>query len=67
MRPDRFLTVLFILALVHPAWAYLDPAVGSALMQGVLWLCALLAAGWYRLRGLFSRRPEDDRDPPPSA
>ena len=51
------------------AWAYLDPSTGSMVISAVVGLFASLVLAvrtyWYKLKGLFRRRPaameDDDR------
>ena len=54
-----FLLVLFLLPV--PAMAYLDPTTGSMLISAIVGLFASLVLAfktyWYRLKGLFKRKP----------
>jgi len=52
-------------AIAPPAYAYLDPGAGSALLQAIVGGAALVAAvvahRWNQLRGWFTRRGTRDR------
>lgn len=57
------LYVALVLALTSaPAYAYLDPGTGSALIQGLIAVVAgvgvTLKLYWHRIKGFFSRRSE---------
>ena len=61
-RPSRIQTALFLavlLAWIAPAHAYLDPATGSILLQGLIagvaGLVVVLRLYWQRLKALFRR------------
>lgn len=57
---------LYISCVSLPAEAYLDPNVGSMLLQGIL--AGLAAAGlviktyWYRIKAFFKREPAASED-----
>ena len=62
--------LLLCVALSLPAWAYLDPATGSVVVQAVLAALAGVAlffhkvkAGFYRLFGI-KKKPEEKPTPP---
>lgn len=64
-RNIRYLAVL-ILGLVMlplPAMAYLDPTTGSMIISAIVGLFASLVLAiktyWYRLKGFFTRKPEE--------
>ena len=65
---SRSLLVAAVLVLSsRSAWAYLDPGMGSLLLQGLL---ATLAAGaaavslfWHRITSFFRRRPRPPAPP----
>jgi len=61
-RPSRIQTAMFLavlLAWIAPAHAYLDPATGSILLQGLIagvaGLVVVLRLYWQRLKALFRR------------
>jgi hypothetical protein len=62
---------LYIAGLSLPAHAYLDPNIGSMLLQGIL--AGLAAAGlviktyWYRIKGFFSKQPGEPEEAAPEA
>lgn len=58
-----FLYVLFLSMLPSPAMAYIDPGMGSMIVQGLI---AAIATGllffklwWLRIKAFFSRKPQD--------
>lgn len=62
IRPSRIQTALFLavlLAWIAPAHAYLDPATGSILLQGLIagiaGLTVVLRLYWQRIKALFRR------------
>jgi hypothetical protein len=62
IRPSRIQTALFLAALlawIAPAHAYLDPATGSILLQGLIagiaGLTVVLRLYWQRIKALFRR------------
>ncbi|HJT62620.1 MAG TPA: hypothetical protein VJ797_13200 [Burkholderiales bacterium] len=61
-RPSRVRTAIFfaaLLAWIAPAYAYLDPATGSILLQGLIagiaGLTVVLRLYWQRIKALFRR------------
>ena len=61
-RPSRTQTAIFLavlLAWIAPAYAYLDPATGSILLQGLIagiaGLAVVLRLYWQRIKSLFRR------------
>ena len=56
--------LIVILAVIQPAYAYLDPGAGSAILQGIL--AGIVAIGvvakiyWHRLLKFFGLRKEID-------
>ena len=60
--PSRIRTAVFfavLLAWIAPAYAYLDPATGSILLQGLIagvaGLVVVLRLYWQRIKALFRR------------
>jgi hypothetical protein len=57
--------LLLLLLLPLNAAAYLDPTTGSMLISAIVGLFASLVLAiktyWYRLKGFFSRKPEERR------
>ncbi len=50
-RIPKLATFAIVLALLPtPAFAYIDPAVGSMMLQGLLAAIAMAGAAWYTLR-----------------
>ena len=53
-----FATLLILLVLPLPAFAYIDPASGSAIMSAVIGFIVAVALAiktyWYKLKSLFS-------------
>lgn len=77
----RALYLLVSLGFVAPeAWAYLDPSTGSMILSAIVGMFATAALAiktyWYKLKGLFRRRDEEQpkkgkdgpaRDPGPAS
>ena len=57
------ISLLFLLALHSPAYAYLDPGTGSILLQGIIGGVAVGAATisvyWKKLTSIFVARTRD--------
>lgn len=68
-KPQQFvsrsslLVLLLLLLMPLSASAYLDPTTGSMLISAIVGLFASLVLAiktyWYRLKGFFSRKPDD--------
>jgi hypothetical protein len=47
------------------AWAYLDPTTGSMLISAIVGLFASLVLAvktyWYRIKGFFKRKPDENQ------
>jgi hypothetical protein len=59
--------IALALALPRPAFAYLDPATGSMLMQllvgGVAGLAVAVKVFWHRILAFFGGKPAADDEP----
>ena len=57
------LILLSLLLMPVSAFAYLDPTTGSMLISAIVGLFASLVLAiktyWYRIKGFFSRKPEE--------
>lgn len=62
------ITAAFFLGSTVEAYAYIDPATGSLLLQGLLASLAGVAffvkGNWRKLRGFFSKKKEEPNDGP---
>jgi hypothetical protein len=63
LKTHFILVVLLVVSLPLPAYAYLDPASGSMLLQLVLGGVAGIALAfrlfWHRILALFGKKPDD--------
>jgi hypothetical protein len=50
------------------AWAYLDPGTGSMLISAIVGIVAsiglALKTWWYKIKGFFRGKPDEDKQPP---
>ena len=67
-RPDTAVLALMLLTLSSPSHAYLDPNIGSMLLQGLL--AGFAAAGvairmyWHRITAFFRGTDSEQKDQP---
>lgn len=59
---------LYMAGIATPAYAYLDPATGSIILQGIVAAFAAAAATgrfwWHRVKSLFTRKRKDPNENP---
>ena len=65
LAPARTLvSVLFLVLLSEPAWAYLDPGTGSMIISAIVGLFATVGLAvktyWYKLKGFFRGSSRED-------
>ena len=57
MNKNIFLTFIFFISFAEPAWAYLDPGTGSAIISLIIGffvaIGVLLKTFWYKIKSLF--------------
>ncbi len=46
-------TILFFLILTHPAYAYIDPGIGAAILQGFAFIATAVITGFVFMRKKF--------------
>lgn len=61
---SRLLAIALLLLFAPAAWAYLDPASGSMILQvilgGIAGLAVTIKLFWHRILGFFGRSRRDD-------
>ena len=61
--PNAAMLLISLVMLPLPAMAYLDPTTGSMIISAIVGLFASLVLAiktyWYRLKGFFTRKPEE--------
>ncbi|MFT7559806.1 MAG: hypothetical protein ACI93R_001721 [Flavobacteriales bacterium] len=67
MNTSKVLLSLFLLSAAAPAFAYLDPGSGSAIMSviigSVVALSLMIKTYWYKLKSMVSRsKPTNEED-----
>ena len=68
---SRLLATCVLLASSAPAYAYIDPGTGSALIQGLIAAIAALGVTlklyWHRITGVFrTKKEEEEKDSVPN-
>lgn len=66
---NRLIALLFLLSIASPAYAYIDPASGSAIMSAVVGFFVAIGLAvktyWYKIKSVFSKNsamPADAQD-----
>ena len=67
-KPAFFLaSFITVTTAAAPAFAYLDPATGSIILQlvlgGIVGAGAMIKLYWAKIKGLFQKSPTDGADP----
>lgn len=59
----RIILIAFVLTFSAPAYAYLDPGTGSAVLSAIIGAIAAIFIAiktyWYKLKSIFSRKKDD--------
>lgn len=66
MRIQLLTLSLTLYTISTPAFAYIDPASGSAIMSAIIGFAVAIAMAvktyWYKLKSLFTSKQTDDKD-----